>query len=53
MRPRGASRRRLATRLAAAVLWASLASAATADPVADFYAGRTVRVLVGFGPGGG
>jgi tripartite-type tricarboxylate transporter receptor subunit TctC len=27
--------------------------AAAADPVADFYAGKTVKILVGFGPGGG
>jgi tripartite-type tricarboxylate transporter receptor subunit TctC len=26
---------------------------AAADPVADFYSGRTVQVLVGFSPGGG
>jgi tripartite-type tricarboxylate transporter receptor subunit TctC len=24
-----------------------------ADPVADFYAGRTMRMLIGYGPGGG
>jgi tripartite-type tricarboxylate transporter receptor subunit TctC len=38
------------------VLLASLASAApaaAADPVADFYAGKTLRMLVGYGPGGG
>jgi tripartite-type tricarboxylate transporter receptor subunit TctC len=38
--------------LALAVLL-SLASAAAADPVADFYAGKTLRMLVGYGPGGG
>src|SRR5262249_50229323 len=27
--------------------------AAHADPVADFYAGKTLRILVGFSPGGG
>jgi tripartite-type tricarboxylate transporter receptor subunit TctC len=31
----------------------SLGSAASADPVADFYAGKTLRMLVGYGPGGG
>ena len=31
----------------------SLASAATADPIADFYAGKTLRMLVGYGPAGG
>lgn len=29
------------------------AQAAAADAVADFYAGRTVTIVVGFGPGGG
>jgi tripartite-type tricarboxylate transporter receptor subunit TctC len=28
-------------------------SVATADPIADFYAGKTLRMLVGYGPGGG
>ena len=31
----------------------SAASAAKADPIADFYAGKTMRMLVGYGPGGG
>ena len=31
----------------------SLASAAAADPIADFYAGKTLRMLVGYGPAGG
>jgi tripartite-type tricarboxylate transporter receptor subunit TctC len=37
------------------LLFAGLAtiSAAQADPVADFYQGKTVRVIIGFGPGGG
>jgi tripartite-type tricarboxylate transporter receptor subunit TctC len=30
-----------------------LALRARADPVADFYAGKTLRVLVGFSAGGG
>lgn len=38
--------------LALAVLL-SLASAAVADPIADFYAGKTLRMLVGYGPAGG
>lgn len=50
-------RRRLrAAVVAAALLVAFLAAAgvsARADPVADFYAGKTVRILVGFSPGGG
>jgi tripartite-type tricarboxylate transporter receptor subunit TctC len=28
-------------------------SVAGADPIADFYAGKTLRMLVGYGPGGG
>src|SRR3954467_12664762 len=37
------------------VLLATLAAApaASADPVGDFYQGKTVRVIIGFGPGGG
>jgi tripartite-type tricarboxylate transporter receptor subunit TctC len=46
--------RRLA-KLTAATLAASLAftSFAAADPVAEFYSGKTIRILVGFGTGGG
>src|SRR5437763_17109755 len=45
-------RRLLRAALAAALLAAPLPSA-HADPVADFYAGKTLRILVGFGAGGG
>jgi hypothetical protein len=46
--------RRVWTSLAgAALLAATLVPARAADPVADFYAGKTLRILVGFGPGGG
>ena len=38
--------------LAVALLIAAV-SAATADPIADFYAGKTIRMLIGYGPGGG
>ncbi len=38
---------------AAAALLAAASLAARADPIADFYAGKTLRILVGFGPGGG
>lgn len=38
--------------LALAVLL-SLVTAAAADPIADFYAGKTLRMLVGYGPAGG
>ena len=37
----------------ALVLLLSAMSAAAADPIADFYTGKTVRMLVGYGPGGG
>jgi tripartite-type tricarboxylate transporter receptor subunit TctC len=37
----------------AVVLALAAASPAAADPVADFYAGKTVQVLIGFSPGGG
>jgi tripartite-type tricarboxylate transporter receptor subunit TctC len=42
--------------LGAAVLMTVLltaASGAGADPIADFYKGRTIRMLIGYGPGGG
>ncbi len=41
--------------LAIGFIAALLASLATvrADPVAEFYNGRTVRMLIGYGPGGG
>jgi tripartite-type tricarboxylate transporter receptor subunit TctC len=52
MRP--AQRRRLRAALAGAgLIFAGLLPARAADPVAEFYAGKTLRVLVGFGPGGG
>ena len=37
----------------AALLAAAIPPARAADPVADFYAGKTLRILVGFGAGGG
>jgi tripartite-type tricarboxylate transporter receptor subunit TctC len=41
------------SRLVAAAAFAALASIpAAADPVADFYRGKTVRVNIGYGPGG-
>src|ERR1700719_2341099 len=41
-----------------AALWAALAifassTGANADPIADFYRGKTLRMLIGYGPGGG
>ncbi len=38
--------------LAAAAVCSS-APAVAADPIADFYSGKTVQVLIGFSPGGG
>src|SRR5262249_15331660 len=38
---------------AAAIAAATLASSVQADPVADFYRGKTLRMLIGYGPGGG
>jgi tripartite-type tricarboxylate transporter receptor subunit TctC len=39
--------------LAAMLAMATATVAARADPVADFYSGKTVTIYVGFGPGGG
>src|SRR5215475_10577219 len=41
-------------RLAASLLaLVALVVGAHADPVADFYRGKTLRLLIGYGPGGG
>ena len=48
--PINQTRRRL---LALAALCLGLAAPATADPVADFYKGRTLRIVIGYAPGGG
>src|SRR3977135_631676 len=47
--------KRVSASVAASVMFASaaLTPAHAADAVADFYKGKTVQVLVGFGPGGG
>src|SRR6266705_3334975 len=37
----------------AALCTAVSAITARADPVADFYRGKTLRMLIGYGPGGG
>jgi len=39
--------------LAATLLLLAATGGAGADPVADFYRGKTLRMLVGYGPGGG
>src|SRR5215203_1742338 len=41
----------LAVGMAAAIIL--LSAAAQAQPVADFYRGKTLRMLIGYGPGGG
>ena len=46
-------RRALIIALAASAALLSMAHAQPKDAVADFYSGKTVRVLVGFGAGGG
>jgi tripartite-type tricarboxylate transporter receptor subunit TctC len=38
---------------AAAIAGLALCGPARAEPVADFYAGKTVRIIVGYGPGSG
>jgi len=40
-------------RCAVFLLTAAVPLAAAADPIADFYRGKTVTIYVGFGPGGG
>ena len=42
----------LAIGVAASILALQLPLAAAADPVADFYKGKTVTILVPIGPGG-
>jgi tripartite-type tricarboxylate transporter receptor subunit TctC len=37
----------------ALMLSLAIVSGASADPVADFYRGKTIRMLIGYGPGGG
>jgi len=44
--------RHIATLTAAATAFLA-APIANADPVADFYSGKTITLLIGFGPGGG
>src|SRR5258708_753164 len=52
VRPAAFGGRKFAPALAAALLVAAVAPAHAADAIADFYKGKTVQVLVGFGPGG-
>jgi len=43
---------RLALMLLSVALWAA-PSPSNADPISDFYRGKTLRMLIGYGPGGG
>src|SRR5262249_18305720 len=45
--------KRLACALTAAALVIATAPMANADPIADFYHGKQLRMLIGYGPGGG
>ena len=45
--------RAVAFRAIPVMLMLGAGQAQAADSVADFYRGKTVQVLVGFGPGGG
>ena len=44
--------KRLALMLLSVALWAAPAPS-NADPISDFYRGKTLRMLIGYGPGGG
>src|SRR6202163_3177289 len=48
---------RLAGRMIWSVLWLAamliVAPALRAEPIADFYRGKTMKVIIGYGPGGG
>jgi len=47
------ARRPIARVLTVATLLVATTVGVRADPVADFYRGKTIRMLVGYGPGGG
>ena len=52
--PQASRRGRLTLLAAAAALAAALpALPMRAQPVADFYRGKTLRMIIGYGPGGG
>jgi len=48
-----AMRNRITIVFAASVAAVLLAPAAKAEPIADFYRGKSLRMLIGYGPGGG
>src|SRR5262245_21863313 len=45
--------RRLANILLPITMLLAMPSPSHADPIADFYRGKTLRMLIGYGPGGG
>ena len=45
--------KQLAWALTAAAMLIATAPASNADPIADFYRGKSLRMLIGYGPGGG
>jgi hypothetical protein len=45
--------KRTAGILIAAALLVGAATELNADPIADFYSGKTIRMFIGYGPGGG
>jgi len=45
--------KRSATVLIAVALLVGAAAGSKADPIADFYRGKTIRMFIGYGPGGG
>jgi tripartite-type tricarboxylate transporter receptor subunit TctC len=50
---RSSTMKRVIRALTTAALLIAAAPAASAEPVADFYKGKTLRMLIGYGPGGG
>src|SRR6516164_3798143 len=51
--PQDSRRGRLTLLAAAAALAAALPLSIRAQPAADFYRGKTLRMIIGYGPGGG
>ena len=45
--------KRIAWALSTAAMLIAATPPSNADPIADFYRGKTLRMLIGYGPGGG
>src|SRR4051812_24938076 len=45
--------KRIALALTAVAMLAAMPAASQADPIEDFYKGKSLRMLIGYGPGGG